>query len=268
MTSAVRTVSGAAVRNGPALTALLADLSRRTGGPTILRETAAGAALVDGKPCRSLAVVVRQAPAPAADESILPVAALAAPSPADGRPLVTEAVALGYRGDPVAYLTDLTVAVLPGPLALLRLGVALEAHGQNTLVVLRGGRPAGMLYRDVGGVRISPARLRVHGIAPPALHGDLATDEPDVLRDTLYAALGSVLGEQVAVLHRVFDVDPARLWQAVAGVARRIAGHLPGDIGALFGATLPVKATTAMRLSAEPLDVIWARVPNPLAGLR
>jgi siderophore synthetase component len=268
MTSAVRTVSGAAVRNGPALTTLLADLSRRTGGPTILRETAAGAALVDGEPCRSLAVVVRQAPAAAAGESILPLAALAAPSPADGRPLVTEAVALGYRGDPVAFLSELTAVLLPAPLALLRLGVALEAHGQNTLVVLRGGRPAGLLYRDVGGVRISPARLRAHGTAPPPLHGDLATDDPDTLRDTLLAALGSVIGEQVAVLHRVFDVDPARLWEAVAEVARRVAGDLPGDASALFGATLPVKATTAMRLSTDPLEVIWARLPNPLAGLR
>ena len=28
-----------------------------------------------------------------------------------------------------------------------------------------------------------------------------------------------------------------------------------------------MKATTAMRLAADPLDDVWAAVPNPLAGL-
>jgi hypothetical protein len=36
----------------------------------------------------------------------------------------------------------------------------------------------------------------------------------------------------------------------------------------LFGDTLPVKATTAMRLASDPLTDVWATLPNPLAGLR
>ncbi|MEV1289192.1 IucA/IucC family protein [Micromonospora sp. NPDC049679] len=262
MTSAVRTVSPAAVRNGPAVTAFLTDLTSELHGFTVLRETAAGAALVDDEPCRSLAVVVRQAP----PTNAVPLAALAAPSPASGRPLVTEAVRVGYAGDPVAFVTDLVAVLLPPLLRLLHLGVALEAHGQNTLVTFEAGRPRGLLYRDVGGVRVSPARLRAHGIEPPPLHGDLSSDDPDELRSTLVAALGTVLGEQVAVLHREYDVDPATLWAAIAATPLR--DGLDAERAVLLGPTLPVKATTAMRLATDPLDPIWARVPNPLAAAR
>ncbi|MEV7229966.1 IucA/IucC family protein [Polymorphospora sp. NPDC051019] len=260
MTSAVRTVSAAAVRNGPPVTALLAGLAARIGGLTVLPETAAGAVLVDGEPCRSLAVVVRRAPAPDPGETVLPLAALAAPSPADGRPLVTEAVTLGYGGDPAGWLTDLARVLLPPLLRMLDLGVALEAHGQNTLVGLRHGRPTRLFYRDVGGIRLSPARLARHGVTAPPVHGDLATDDPAELRDTLLAAAGTVLTEQVAVLSRAYGTDPRTLWSAVAAAA-------PDD-DLLFRPTLPVKATTAMRMAADPLDVVWARVPNPLAEPR
>src|SRR5256886_3729392 len=79
MTSAVRIVSPAAVRNGPVVSALLADLGRRA-GIGVLREVSAGAVIVDGQPCRSLAMVRRQGPVPP-DGALLPLAALAAPSP-------------------------------------------------------------------------------------------------------------------------------------------------------------------------------------------
>lgn len=277
MTSAVRTVSAAAVRNGPPVTAFLAglaaraDVSGRGGELTVLREVAAGAVVVDGQPCRSLAVVVRQAPRPGPGEWLLPLAALASGSPTGEAPPVAAAVAAGYRGDPAAFLADLAGLLLRPTLGLLRLGVALEAHGQNTLVALRGGRPVRLLYRDVGGVRISPRRLRGHGVTAPELHGDLGEDDPRELRDTLFAALGTVLGEQVAALGRACGVAADVLWPVVGDVARRVVAGMPSDAaadtGALFAPTWPVKATTAMRLAADPLRVIWARQPNPLRGL-
>ncbi len=269
MTSAVRTVSPAAVRNGPRLSALLHTLTADQPHLSVLRETSAGAALVDGRPSRSLACLTRQAPRLAAGEVAVPLAALAAPSPADGRPLVTEAVRHAYQGDPVAFLADLAQVLLPPLLVLLHRGVALEAHGQNTLVVLRDGRPRRLLYRDLGGVRVSPARLRAHGVEPPQLHGDLGTDDPDALRTTLGAALGTATGEQVAVRSRAHGTEPATLWRAVAAVARATYAGLPGAAGdatALLTGPLPVKATTAMRLADDPLDPRWAHLDNPLAA--
>jgi siderophore synthetase component len=268
MTSAVRTLSPAAVRNGPVVSGLLAELGAGA-GLGVLREVAAGAVLVDGQPCRSLALVHRRAPVPQPGTALVPLAVLAAPSPASGRPVLTEAVTLGYPGRPLRFAADLVRLLLPPLLRLLHLGAALEAHGQNTLVLLRGGRPRRVYYRDVGGVRLSPARLKAADIQAPPLSGDLPTNDPDALRTKLFGALAVVLGELGATLHRAYGTDPAQVWRLAARVARDTYAALPGardDADALFGPTLPVKATTAMRLAADPLADLWAPVPNPLAG--
>jgi siderophore synthetase component len=262
MTSAVRTVSPAAVHNGPRLSRLLHTLT--TDLPlTVLAETAAGAVIVDGEPQRRMACLRREAPRPGSGDTVLPIAALGATAPADGRPLLCAAVRAA-GGDPYRWFGDLATLLWPPLLTVLGRGVALEAHGQNTLVVLRGGRPVRILYRDLGGVRVSPARLRAAGVDPPPLHGDLVSDDPHVLRTKLAAAaLGTVAAELVTRLARHHDADPARLW-GIVGAAVRSTGT--EDAAAIRRAPLPVKATTAMRLAADPLDDIWATLDNPLAG--
>jgi siderophore synthetase component len=267
MTSAVRTVSAAAVHNGPALSALL----RRIGALDVQDEVAAGAVLIDGQPCRSLAMVRRRAPRYGAGETVLPLAALAAPSPADGRPLIVEATTLGYAHRPAGFFADLVHLLFPPLTTLLHLGVALEAHGQNMCVVLRGGRPVRLVYRDFGGVRVSARRLAAAGYEAPPLHGDLASDDPAVLRTKLAAALlGGVVAETVAVLAREYGLAPDVLWHTAARALHGAYDALPatarGDRDALCEAPLPVKATTAMRLADAPLDDRWATGPNPMAG--
>jgi siderophore synthetase component len=262
MTSAVRTVSPAAVRNGPAVSTLLARLAGRTTGLSVLREVAAGAAVHNGEPLRSLAFIRREAPRAGPGEVVVPLAALAAPSPIDGRPLVT--------GCADGFLTALVPLLLRPLLTLLHLGVGLEAHGQNTLVVLDSGRPVRLLYRDVGGVRVSPRRLAGAGIECPPLFGDLGTDDPEVLRTKVFAsALSTVVGELVAVLAREHGTPETRSWDVVAAAAREVCAELPAAAATgLFGPTLPVKAMTAMRLAADPLHEQWTALPNPLAGAR
>ena len=257
MTSAVRTVSPAAVHNGPRLSALLRTLTRDL-PLTVLAETAAGAVIVDGQPQRRLAYLRRQAPAVRPEETVVPLAALAAGEP----PLIVEAVRGG--DGPYRWFEDLALILWPPLLAVLDRGVALEAHGQNTLVVLRDGRPIRILYRDLGGVRVSPARLRAAGVEAPPLLGDLPSDDPDVLRTKLAAsAVTVVAAELVGLLERHHGADPARLWGIVAAAIR---GAGTADAAAILRGPLPLKATTAMRLAADPLDDIWAAVDNPLAG--
>jgi staphyloferrin A synthase len=265
MTSAVRTVSAAAIHNGPLLSTLVAG----TGLVDLLAETAAGAVLVGGAPCRSLAMVRRQAPRTGPGEVVLPLAALAARSPAGGRPLAVEAITIGYAGSPAGFFTALVNLLFPPLTALLHLGVALEAHGQNMCLALRGGRPARLLYRDLGGVRVSPRRLAAAGLPAPPLRGDLSTDDPDVLRTKLAAALlSSVVSELVALLRREYGVDPAELWRVADRALVRAYDALPAtartDGEALRTEPWPVKATTSMRLADDPLDDQWTWLDNPL----
>jgi hypothetical protein len=250
MTSAVRTVSPAAVENGPVLSRLLKAVTQDL-PIEILEETAAGAVLVDGQPQRHLAYLVREAPRRAPGEMVVPLAIYGTDS--------------FLRTVPEPYeIMVLLGRVLFAPLArVLERGVALEAHGQNTLVVLRGGRPVRIVYRDLGGVRVSGRRLDRAGYAAPRLLGDLPSDDPQVLRTKLAAAtLGTVAAEIIAGLSR-HGADPQRLWGIVAAALRETGTT---DVRHLLRDPLPVKATTAMRLAADPLDDIWAYLDNPLAA--
>ena len=246
MTSATRTVSPAAVHNGPRLSALLRTLTADL-PLDVLIETEAGAVITGDGPNRHLAHLVRQAPPPGA----VPLGVLAA------TPALLRTVT-----DPYAFMRDLA-AVLFAPLArVLERGVALEAHGQNTLVVLRDGRPVRSVYRDLGGVRVHPGRLAAAGVADPGLLGDLPTDDVGELRTKLSAAaLATVARQTITALTAVHGADPDRLWRPIAA-----ALHGTADTQALLTDPLPVKATTAMRLAADPLHDRWTHLDNPLAA--
>ncbi|MFC3986981.1 IucA/IucC family protein [Actinoplanes siamensis] len=237
MTSAMRTVSPAAVHNGPVLSAFLAGITADL-PIDVLAETEAGAVITEDGPDRRLAHLVRRAPRLGPGEQAVPLGLFVSRF-------------LHTVDDPYEWLSILT-ALLFTPLAtLLGRGVALEAHGQNTLVVLRDRRPVRILYRDLGGVR-------VHRRLGLDLHGDLLTDDPAVLRTKVAAAaLGTVAGQLVGAFADRHGAEPDRLWAIVAAGLR--------GFPELLTAPLPIKATTAMRLAADPLDDIWTYQPNPMA---
>lgn len=244
MTSAVRTLSAAAIHNGPLVSTLVAGLAARTTGLSVLRELSA-ATVTDGRgdPQRALGAVWRQAPSAGPGAVVVPLAVL------PHRPDLLTPV----------FFTALVELMLPPLLTLLHLGVALEAHGQNTLVEIAGGRPVRLHYRDLGGVHVHPGRLARAGYEMPPLIGALPTGDEDALRTKLFAAaFSTVLGSLVAAL------GDERRWDDVAVVARRAVVDR-GDGRALFGGAWPLKATTAMRLAADPLQDLWCPVPNPLA---
>jgi hypothetical protein len=85
-----------------------------------------------------------------------------------------------------------------------------------------------------------------------------------VLRTKLAAAaFGNAAADLVAALTRTRGADPDRLWGTLAAAVRATgttdAAHLLRD-------PLPLKATTAMRLAADPLDDLWSPLDNPMAA--
>lgn len=260
-----RTISPAEVADGPPLSDLVSALVDKTGygdSLRVLRELGGGAVCVAGEPSPSLAAMVRES-----TECHLDTGEIAVPLTA-----VQATGAAVLSGDPVRWLADFAGLVLPPALTLLSMGVALEAHGQNTLVVLRDGRPVRVLYRDLDGVRVSPRRLARCGFSLPPLLGTRAGDDVAALHTKLFGGLVSgVFSELVHVLARTHGVEPRALWGVVAEVARRVLAGLPGgheDEAALFGDTIPLKATVAMRLADDPGKARWTPLPNPLARCR
>ncbi|WP_330460594.1 IucA/IucC family siderophore biosynthesis protein [Streptomyces sp. NBC_00820] len=242
LTSSVRDISVYSVEASAALSSFATELAARTGG--LVHVTRTLGAVTAHSP--DLAALLRESPEEYAGpgERVLPVAALATTR----------------LPDSPAWLAAFTRLALTAGLRLLDLGVALEAHGQNLLVILSAadGTPLRLVYRDLADIRISPERLARHGITSPALTGRLITDDETTLRRKLFGSLvaGALAGTAGS--------GPAL--GAALSAALPDLPHTP-DLTALREGPLPAKALTLMRLSPETPGDQWTDLPNPQAFL-
>lgn len=238
LTSSVRDISVGSVAASAVLSAFAEDLAPRTEG--LLHFTRTLGAATAHSP--DLAAVWRESPRTCAGpgEHVLPAAALPA---------------TGLTGSP-SWLAAFARLALTAGLRLLELGVALEAHGQNLLVVLSAsGAPLRLVYRDLADIRISPARLARHGVAVPRLPARNLTDDPEALRRKLFGSLvaGALAGA-------------AGSREALRAALEAAVSDLPdtADVRALRQEPLPAKALTLMRLSPGTPGDQWTTLPNPL----
>ncbi|MFF1308791.1 IucA/IucC family protein [Streptomyces sp. NPDC058307] len=235
LTSSVRDISVYSISMSATLSELAETLAERMDG--LLHFTRTLGAVTADSP--DLAAVLRESPQVYGDR-VLPVAALA----------TTE-----LPRSP-AWLAEFARLALTAGLRLLELGVALEAHGQNLLVVLsESGEPLRLVYRDLADIRVSPARLAQHGIPVPALSGRVVTDDVTTLRRKLFGSL--VAGALAATAG-----SEAALRGALATAVRQLP-RTP-DLVALLEQPLPAKALTLMRLSPGTPGDQWTELPNPL----
>ncbi|CCK26455.1 iron transporter [Streptomyces davaonensis JCM 4913] len=238
LTSSVRDISGYSIALSATLSAFAEALAARTDGLLHITRTL-GAATADSP---DLAAVLRESPQEYAGpgERVVPVAALA----------TTE-----LTSSP-AWLAAFARLALTVGLQLLDLGVALEAHGQNLLVVLDAeGAPRRLVYRDLADIRVSPARLARHRVPVPELTGRIVTDDETTLRRKLFGSLvaGALAGTAGSA---------AALGAALETAVRDLPGT--ADLTVLREEPLPAKALTLMRLSPRTPGDQWARLPNPL----
>ncbi|WP_371668377.1 IucA/IucC family siderophore biosynthesis protein [Streptomyces sp. NBC_00289] len=240
LTSSVRDISVYSITLSATLSDFAEALATRADG--LLHVTRTLGAATAGSP--DLAAVWRESPgayaAAETGERVVPVAALAG----TGLP------------DSPAWLARFARLALTVGLRLLELGVALEAHGQNLLVVLSpGGEPLRLVYRDLADIRVSPLRLARHGVPVPELTGRLVTDDETALRRKLFGSL--VAGALAAT------AGSATALRAALETAVRDLPRTP-DLVALLEEPLPAKALTLMRLSPGTPGDQWAELPNPL----
>jgi hypothetical protein len=236
LTSSVRDISVYSIGLSATLSEFAEALATRTDG--LLHVTRTLGAATANSP--DLAAVLRESPQEYGDR-VVPVAALAT---------------TGLPDDP-AWLADFTRLALTVGLRLLELGVALEAHGQNLLVVLSAsGAPLRLVYRDLADIRVSPVRLARHGIPVPELTGRIVTDDETTLRRKLFGSLvaGALAGTAGSAA-------------ALRGALETAVRDLPRtpDLVALCEEPLPAKALTLMRLSPGTPGDQWAHLPNPLS---
>ncbi len=172
---------------------------------------------------KQLAAVFRQplAAVRRPGEYFVPCAALLADSPFGGKPLILELIerrcgAVSQEGVR-RFFADYVQRLLPGLLRLyLVYGIALEAHHQNTLLVLdRGHRINGFVLRDLGGIRLHWPSVKSAGLFLQ-LHEDRLTvchDREPVRHKFVAAVMFFHLGQLVAHLQRTTGTPSELMWR-------------------------------------------------------
>lgn len=239
----------------------------------------------DGTPVPGLDVLLRHNPFRSGDDAVC-VAALTAPRPWPGRTTMSSrlaeivsalAAATGHTTSAVAaewFLRYLDHVVLPVLAFDALAGIALEAHQQNTLVLLDpAGWPVGGRYRDNQGYYFREShraelerRLPGIGRLSDTFVSDAVTDE----RFAYYLGINNVLGligafgSQRLADERVLLAAFRRFLGKAAGL-----GPLPAKL--LDSPTLRCKANLLTRLGGldelvGPVDTqsVYVTITNPL----
>ncbi|KOX92435.1 hypothetical protein AMS69_13845 [Haloarcula rubripromontorii] len=302
LTNVVRTLSPHAVSNGPAITSLLRDVfsSEPISRLGVLEELAGACYHPPGGPhpegekyddARNLSALVRQHPQShrlvGPESTVVTAASLLACTPRGRKSILSGVIdtfanrsEAATREDIVhRFLEAYVDTVVPGTLRLLvKYGIALEAHLQNTYLVFSDGEPTGVLVSDFGGIRIHEPRLKTQGRELTTYpDSNITTTNPDATREKLwYTLFQNQLGELIGRLADIEPVDEGDCWVAVREVCERVFDQLEADSAvatarvdwhreSLFDDKMVHKALTAMRIRGDDLDYCRTTVPNPLA---
>jgi siderophore synthetase component len=219
-------------------------------------------------------VLYREGPPLTGSASPMVVAGLLDPDPVDGVPPIVRAVQQAVRGDGDgrAWLAQyLEVSLRPLTRLLVRHGIALEAHTQNSLVALDDGWPVRFVVRDLEGASLNGAHPGAGGHAAVIGAGSPAVyDEAEVWRRFSYYGLVNHFGQLLATLAEHLGPTEGELWSMVRDVLSDEAVRSGTDPAAaplrrlLDAAELPAKANLTSVLRGHSEHPAWVAVPNPL----
>lgn len=300
-TSAVRTVSPNSVENGPILSKILANIQEKENhferSFIVLQERAgiyfqpSNQDLSEGERWTlqaNLASILRENPENHVnneEEIPMAAAALLAESPISGKHIVVELIeelAHHYQLSNLAVAAYLFIEKyaeisLPGFLTLMvRYGISLEGHMQNSVSIFRNGEPVRILLRDFGGVRILPERLEKQGYHVEFYPGSsIVTEKVEQIRNIIsYSVMQNHFAELISCIVRSLGIEEEKLWKRVATVCKAvfeelkkdpsIAEQAAADEHALFQPMIDLKALTTMRLRGDITAYSFMKVPNPL----
>ena len=301
MTSTIRSISPNTANNAPEFTRLIRTVLRREPQLTRTFVPVCEVAGVNFKAdpnepdpgtrtakSRNLSAVLREDVGRHAgrDELAIVGCALYAQSPVTGRPVLTELVEAFARSGSISssseaafrFVSEYASVTLPGFLTLMvKYGVGLEGHLQNSVPVFKSGRPVRLLFRDWGGARIHSERLRRRGLRVGFYPGSVVlTDRLEEMRNKVFCAVfQNQLGEIILQSCKHFGVPERNLWGEVRRICDRIfdeigshpeyAADASADREALYRVEVDHKALTTMRLDPKG-GYRYARVSNPLHG--
>ncbi|WP_027953656.1 IucA/IucC family protein [Halobacillus kuroshimensis] len=209
--------------------------------------------------------------------------ALYAESPISGRTVLRDII------EELSRCENLTIAeasesffksyvekVLPGYLKLMvKYGIALEGHLQNSIPVFKNGRLSRFFFRDWGGSRIYTDRLRSRGHTPAFAADSVSVTNnlSDMHHKLYYTVFQNHLGEIIRQLSEWTNAGETWFWDVVKQQCEQILDELAVDEASdkavkedrdfLYQPVVMHKSLTKMRLTNSQ-GYGYNEVPNPL----
>lgn len=230
----IRTIKPSTIHDGDCIQNLLDAIREREAGlrERVLLTAEDNGAHVAGQ--KFLGFILRRYPQAALqDATLVPVAALSAPTPG-GSTVVEELVARFYGGDRQAFLDDYLDLTLRWHLLLwLRYGIALESNQQNSVLVFSDAEPRlRLLLKDNDAARIHCEALarRWPALAAPlaALHDARIAVQEELPLAQMFTTITLQLNIATLIEHlaRCEGQAPMQLYARVRGHVVRILDEL------------------------------------------
>jgi D-ornithine---citrate ligase len=175
------------------------------------------------------------------------------------------------------FIKDYANIAIPGFLTLLvKYGIGLEGHLQNSVMVFKNGSPVRMLFRDWGGLRIYKERLKQQDLHVEFYPGSITStdDLKEVHNKVFYTVFQNHFGELILQVCKEFGLSERELWQEIHQVCDRVFDEIQAeqkyvenvncDREALYQMKVEHKALAKMRLDPTKQGYSYAIVPNPL----
>lgn len=175
------------------------------------------------------------------------------------------------------FVREYASLIIPGALKLLvKYGIGLEGHLQNSVMVFKEGRPVRMLFRDWGGLRIHKERLEKHQFQADFYPGSMTVTSHlhEVHNKVFYTVFQNHFGELILQACKTYGLSERELWYEIHLLSCKVfeeleadakyAENVMNDRDALYKAKVEHKALAKMRLDPEMKGYSYAIVPNPL----
>jgi siderophore synthetase component len=232
---------------------------------------------------RNLTVVVRESidEQLQPDEVAIPGCSLYNVSPISGKTILAELVEdycyhqqVSKNEGTISFLKDYLSIIIPGFLTLMvKYGVALEGHLQNSVPVFKNGKLVRFYFRDWGGARIVGKRLRHQGIIANFYQDSVSVteDETEMRNKLFYTVFQNHIGELIVQLCQHSGLSEKPLWKEVKRACDKSFTRLEGegipwvkeDASFLYKPFVRHKALTKMRLYPDS-GYLYSTVTNPL----
>lgn len=267
-TSAVRNVSPASIRNGIILSDVVERIYRSNGyDNSYIQKDLAGSYLnINQSHANKCSFMLRSLIPEQKASHQLVCASLITDSFVTRKPILIECIEtimqtqdMSFDSATQLFLTEYTHNLLEATYRLLlEEGISLEAHMQNSTVIIKDGMPLSIYIRDFGGVRLYERNIDIDDST------GLITDSfEDLLSVFSHAVLYNHLFQLIQVLV-AYGYDSTKGYQIIRNMIADHHVNSAPDINILEQPTFKIKSLLKMRIYAEGYDYQYTNINNPL----